>query len=214
MKKFFFVAFCLLNFQIFAQSITSDRRINNYSFEDNFDDNKNEWSKDSDKDSAVTATIGNGLLKITNKKSNGNWAYYNKNVHIDYSKDFEIQASFVIREVSKKYKTALSIYWGYDDSLGSTWLSISRRRITIKNCYGGDHKHDKIEHSKNNHPALKKGTSYKVTVLKRNDKYLVYLNSKLQVELFYSPLKGNELALAAWENTEIEFYNLKAYNLE
>lgn len=211
MKLLFYVSFYFLTFQAFAQS--SNQRINNNIFEDNFDDNRNNWIKDSDKDSAVTASINNGIFKIINKRKEGNWGYNTQNANIDYSKDFDIEVSFLIREDFRKYETALSIYWGLDDSLGSSWISISRRGTTIKNCYGGDHKDDTAQYSRNR-PALKKGRSYKLTVQKRNDKCQVFLNSKLQVELFYSPLKGEKLVLAAWNNTAIEFDNFRIYNLE
>lgn len=181
-------------------------------FEDNFDDDRNNWFKESKADTGILASISNGVLEISNTRESDNWAQDIKE-DIDYSRDFEIHFSFKIRKADGRNKRAGGVYWGVSDSSGFTWIALARGSLELVNCHGGDHKSDTRQYV-NIYPALKEGAFHKIAIRKVKEQYAIFLDDKFKAELSYAILPGNKLAFAAESQSAMVFDYLKIYYLD
>lgn len=181
-------------------------------FEENFDDDRRGWLIGAEQDTGITTSISNGMLEINNTRINDN-AAYGIEENIDYSRNFEVHLSFMIRKAAGKYKRAGGVYWGSAGAKGFSWCAIGRTEAEMINCHGGDHKQDKKKKG-SIYPALKEGIFHTIVVRKLQDKYTIFVNDKLTAALPYEILPGNKLVLAADSESVIVYDYLKIYYLD
>ena len=199
----FLVLFILQVFEISAQQayndISAGQRVS--IFNETFDNNNNNWITDN---SWVSGKFVNGCFDITCKNFNQNTGLTYKSVPIDYTKDFEIETSFII------LKGTGALVFGLKKDFEHCRVEIDdEKNFSIIKNTPSENKVEKLFSAKEGPLIHDIGSYNKLTVRKFHSSYYIFVNDLLIKQLNNLVFSGDQLGFSVGVNSEISVDYLK-----
>ncbi len=200
----------LHNAHNFVAAIQKDTSTSNVIFFDDFNDNKNNWTVESNKN--VKASIDNGIYHLT---AVGHAYGEAQELKINTRKDFEIETRIKIVSGDADHKSYFSVlFWGRE-AMNSYYFTFAGDGFTSVKLCDGKKATDCETMKESLQKTLSKPNDFNIyTVRKTGRNYSFLINGTKVYEMPFAPFFGNMIGFGAGRKVTLAVDYLKVSYLE